>query len=87
MTEDLEHIKAILTEALKKETEAERKAYLDEVCGTDANLLAEVESLLRSYDKAGDFLEASPFGPDITLDSSPISEGPGDQAYQPEGCT
>ncbi len=77
MAEDLEHIKAILTEALEKETEAERKAYLNEVCETDTNLQAEVESLLRSHDNAGDFLEASPFGPDITLDTSPLIEDPG----------
>ncbi|MFC1636856.1 SUMF1/EgtB/PvdO family nonheme iron enzyme [Planctomycetota bacterium] len=77
MTEDLEHIKAILTEALEKETEAERRVYLDEVCGTDTNLQAEVESLLRSHDHVGDFLDVSPFGPDITLDTSPLIEVPG----------
>ena len=77
MAKDLEHIKVILTEALEKETETERKAYLDEVCRTDVNLRAEVESLLRSHDNAGEFLEESPFGPNITLDESPLSEGPG----------
>jgi WD40 repeat protein/serine/threonine protein kinase len=77
MAKDLEQIKALLSEALEKKTKAERKTYLDEVCGSDANLHAEIESLLRSHDSAGDFLEASPFGPDITLDSSPLSEGPG----------
>jgi serine/threonine protein kinase len=74
MAEDLEHIKAILTEALEKETEAEPKAYLDEVCGTDTNLQAEVESLLRSHDHVGDSLQVSPFGPDIRLDTSPLIE-------------
>jgi serine/threonine protein kinase len=77
VAKDLEHIKEILTEALKKETKAKRKAYLDEVCRNDANLKAEIESLLRSYDNAGNFLEESPFGPDITLDNSPLTEGPG----------
>jgi len=77
VAQDLEHIKVILTEALEKETEAERKAYLDEVCGIDVNLRAEIESLLRSHDNAGDFLEASPFGSDITPDDFPLTEGPG----------
>ena len=77
MAKDLEHIKEILTEALEKETKEERKAYLDKVCRNDVNLRTEVESLLRSHENAGDFLEESPFGPDITLDESPISEGPG----------
>ncbi|MHC4323503.1 MAG: protein kinase domain-containing protein [Planctomycetota bacterium] len=77
MAKDLEHIKVILTEALEKETETERKAYLDEACRNNVKLRAEVESLLRSHDNAGDFLEASPFGPDITFDESPLKEGPG----------
>lgn len=77
MAKDIEHIKEILTEALKKETEVKRKAYLDEVCRNDVYLKAEIESLLRSYVNAGDFLEESPFGPDITLDNSPLTEGPG----------
>ena len=77
MAKNLEKIKEILTEALEKETETERKAYLDEVCRNDMNLRSEVESLLRSHNNAGDFLEESPFGPDITLDNSPLTEGPG----------
>ena len=35
VAEDLEHIKAILSKALEKESDAERKAYLDEVCGAE----------------------------------------------------
>jgi serine/threonine-protein kinase len=36
---------------------AERSALLDEVCGDDADLREEVESLLRTYEEDPDFLE------------------------------
>ena len=36
-----------------------RQAYLEEACAGDAELRAEVESLLASHDEAGDFIEAS----------------------------
>jgi len=77
VAKDLEHVKEILTEALEKETDAERKAYLDEVCRIDVNLRAEVESLLRSHDNAGDFLKAPVLDPGMTMDESPVAECPG----------
>ncbi len=43
--------------ALAKRNPAERKAYLDEVCGADADLRRRVEALLASHDKLGNFLE------------------------------
>jgi serine/threonine protein kinase len=36
-----------------------------------------VEELLKAHDEAGDFLEAPILEPDITLDDSPLTEGPG----------
>ena len=71
-------IDEILFTALKIESEAERAEYLDEVCGTDADLRARVEKLLGAYPEAGSFLDspAVPVGP--TLDQ-PITEKPGTQ--------
>ena len=54
-----------------------RAAYLDWACGSDAELRAEVESLLHAHDATGGFLEDVPAGPDPTEDYRPIAEGPG----------
>ena len=72
-----ERIKAIFVEAYRKKTLQERSLYLDEACGSDADLRAELESLLEAHDKYGSFLEDSPVVSDITLDSSALAEGPG----------
>ncbi|MHC4214365.1 MAG: serine/threonine protein kinase, partial [Planctomycetota bacterium] len=77
MAKEPQDIKSIFSEALEKGTPEERSAYLDRVCGDDSDLRAEFESLLENYDKAGDFLESPPGGSDVTLDDSPLSEGPG----------
>jgi serine/threonine protein kinase len=58
-TERWERTKQILEEALRLAPEP-RQAYLDAACGQDAELRAEVESLVASYDEAGSqFLEAA----------------------------
>ena len=54
----LERAKAIFSEALEK-TDSERQAFLDEACGKDTQLRAEVEAFLSAARRAGDFL-ASP---------------------------
>ena len=77
MGKDPEDIKSIFFEALRKKNAAERAAYLDGACGKDAIVRAEVESLLKSHEKAGDFLPSPDLDPDVTLDSSPLTEGPG----------
>jgi eukaryotic-like serine/threonine-protein kinase len=48
-------VKAIVATALAYE-QAERAVYLDRVCGTDAALRREVESLLDASNESGDFL-------------------------------
>jgi hypothetical protein len=61
--------KLIFAEALERSPE-ERKAYLDRVCGTDAELRQQVEILLNAYAQAGEgFLEITPVDADITLDA------------------
>ena len=54
-----------------------RAAYLDQACGSDAELRAEIESLLHAHDATGGFLEDVPAGPDPTEDYPPIAERPG----------
>jgi len=49
-------IKVIFSEALARETGEERGAYLDEACRDNAELRAEVESLLNVHEGAGDFM-------------------------------
>jgi serine/threonine protein kinase/WD40 repeat protein len=50
-----------------------RAAYLDEVCGADAELRERVESLLRSHEEAGSFLGR----PALTTDFVPLTESAG----------
>ena len=45
-----------------------RAAYLDQACGSDAELRAEIESLLHAHDASGSFLKDVPAGPDPTED-------------------
>jgi len=70
-------IKLILAEAWEKPTIEERSTYLARVCGGDVCLRQEVESLLQMENKVGDFLESPILDPGMTLDESPLAEGPG----------
>ena len=51
----------VFTAALELEPD-QRSAFLDEACGTDADLRARVEDLLRHHQQAAGFLE-TPAGP------------------------
>ena len=55
----------------------ERKAYIEAACGNDTELFARIEALLKAREVEDSFLEVPALDPDVTLDSSPISEGPG----------
>ena len=63
--------------ASEKADPAERAAYLDEVCGEDRQLRAEVEELLKAHEEAGGFLEAPAYNPDLPRDEPSAVEGPG----------
>jgi len=57
-----------------------REAYLEKVCGGDSQLRLRIELLLRSNDRAGEFLEpaqASGGNPTMVV-SVPPAERPGD---------
>ena len=68
---------AIFKAAIKLKTSAERMAYVKDACGDDSELLARITSLLKVHNAKDNVLDALIDDIDVTLDSSPISEGPG----------
>ena len=77
MSEKQKDINLLFLEVLEKQTADERATYLDEVCRGDQKLRTELLSLLKAHDHAGDFLQAPILEPDITLDTTPITEDAG----------
>ena len=77
MKHSLKEIERIYHSLLEITDQQERAAHLNDVCGNDAELRAEVEVLLKANNLAGEFLEAPPVDFNVTLDTSPLSEGPG----------
>src|SRR5438270_538379 len=69
-------VKSIFGKAMDLPSPAERAAYLDEACGDNARLRAEVESLLKAGQQAGGFFEALGPSSAATVDE-PITERPG----------
>src|SRR5438552_16523247 len=57
-------VKSIFGHALEMESAIDRAAYLDQVCGGDAALRAEVEGLLGALDRAGGFLRQPAAAPE-----------------------
>ncbi len=77
MSNENDRAKAVFGEALDIESPKERLAYLDQSCGDDAELRAEVEELLRAIDQAGSFMARPVFESPATLDAPPIAERAG----------
>jgi len=55
--EQWQQIKSLLEEALERDP-SERDAFLDEACTGDSSLRAEVEALIDSHARSGDFIES-----------------------------
>jgi serine/threonine protein kinase/Tol biopolymer transport system component/tetratricopeptide (TPR) repeat protein len=72
---DLQRIKPIFEQALDLEGD-NRRVYLDEACG-DPDLRNKIEALLRAHEGAHGFLESPALEAQVSLDESPLSEGPG----------
>ena len=83
---DSPQLLSVFSEALERQSVAERAAYLDRACGDDADLRARVEDLLRAHERAPNFLEGGPpqRDPGATVDRLPVNERPGaiDRASQ-----
>ncbi len=76
MADSLADVKTIFGKALEIRSLAERQAYLEQACGGDPRLRAEVESLLQVQQDAGGFLAGPNPSPVATIDA-PVTEGPG----------
>jgi WD40 repeat protein/serine/threonine protein kinase len=70
-------IERILSEALNKKTVAERAAFLNEVCGNDAELRSEVEALLKASQETVSSDDKLPSDITFTSGSSRLLEEPG----------
>ena len=55
----------------------QRAGYLDQVCGRNAELRHEIDSLLRAHDASGSYLQDDPSRLHSTVDNAPITERPG----------
>jgi len=51
-----QQVKAIFNSAMQYRPE-ERHSFLEEACSGDANLRSEVESLIASHEKSGEFID------------------------------
>jgi WD40 repeat protein/serine/threonine protein kinase len=69
-------IEAIFDAAIQFKSLTKRDAYVLKACGDDHKLLTRVRALLERHD-ASSFLDAPIFDADVTLDTSPLIEGPG----------
>ena len=76
-TENFKKAGEIFQNAIEIEEPAKRQGYLENACKGDEKLRAEVEGLLKANEDAGSFLEVPAVFPDITLEASPPTEGPG----------
>jgi serine/threonine protein kinase len=72
-------MQSIFGRALEIESSADRAAYLDEVCGPNAGLRAEVEGLLATLGRAGEFMRRPAVAIAVggTVGYEPLAEGPG----------
>src|SRR5216683_6385850 len=77
MSESDPNTESLFAAALAMEAPEERANYLDQACGADHQLRAQVEELLAAYPKVERFLEAPARDPVATVDERPISERPG----------
>src|SRR5512139_2835274 len=59
MSDQLQSPETLLATVLEISGDAERRAYLERACGSDAALREEVESLLAAHAAAGEFLQHS----------------------------
>ena len=65
----------IFAEATEQPPGGERDRWLAGRCGGDAVLHAEVSSLLRAHDEAGNFMKPSPSPPKARPDSTTVLQG------------
>jgi serine/threonine protein kinase/Tfp pilus assembly protein PilF len=86
MAADFQRVKEIFLAAVEKPGPDERRAFLEEVCGADAELRLRVEALLRRHEQAGGFLESPPSDlvPTAASGRGGAADPPGPPAAAPE---
>jgi serine/threonine protein kinase len=74
-------VESIFGHALAIASAAARAAFLEEACGGDSKLRADVEGLLAASGRAGEFMRrpAAAVAAGITASYEPLAEGPGTQ--------
>jgi eukaryotic-like serine/threonine-protein kinase len=77
MNPGFQRVKSLFLTAAEKETPGERIAFLDEACGGDDSLRAQVEVLLNAHDDADSFLKPLAISSATIDDGSHVSERPG----------
>ncbi|MBN2271580.1 MAG: serine/threonine-protein kinase [Sedimentisphaerales bacterium] len=73
---DKNNEETIFDAAIKLQSGPQRDAYLAQACGNDSKLRGEVEALIRAHE-AKSLLDEPAFDLGVTIDRSPITEGPG----------
>ncbi|HEY2249592.1 MAG TPA: serine/threonine-protein kinase, partial [Planctomycetaceae bacterium] len=74
---------SIFAAALAQKTATDRKAFLDEACGQNADLRAQVEQLLAAHAEAGSFLEHPPAGMEAPV-KTVLAESDSDTGPSPD---
>src|SRR4051812_28920704 len=74
--------KEIFENALEIDSAKDRQGYIKGACGSDADLLARVQALLKAHEEATGFLReesVAAAGKTIRISESVVTEGPGDR--------
>jgi len=69
--------RAIFKAALRITLPTKRAAYIKKACGSNSELLARIEALLKAHDEAGDFLVVPASDANMTIDDPAQIEGLG----------
>ncbi|MCU0914180.1 MAG: protein kinase [Planctomycetes bacterium] len=74
---DAPNVRSVFLGALEKTAGPQRAAYLDQACGPDRKLRLRIETLLRSHEEAGGFLQPPGQSAFAGLEAAAVTEGPG----------
>src|SRR5262245_48272211 len=71
---EIDELKSIFGKALDIPEPSDRAAYLDDACGADFELRAQVEKLLDALTNAGHFMSRPPLSSSTVAEPSPTAE-------------
>lgn len=70
-------VRSVFDRVSEIDSPIERKNYLDQACGGDLALRAEVEALLAAHDQVGSFMQGTAAWETTASSMKPLAEGPG----------